>query len=122
MQTAGCLTVEAEIVFPVAMVAFTVHIGPTREEQGVPLRIRPRALVEGKTARFAPESSYPLADFVGGFCRWMGTKRVTALHKEEEITAHFHPQHTVLQMLGTLQELCQLLEDKFAAYPHSIFV
>jgi hypothetical protein len=57
---------------------------------------------------------------VGGFCRWLGTKRVQASHTEEEITAHFQPHATVLQMLGTLQELCQMLEDKFGAYPHSI--
>ena len=122
MQTAGCLTVEVDLMFPTAAVGFTVNIGPERTAEGVPLRIRPRALVEGKTARFSPETSYPLADFVGGFCRWLGTKRVTAVHTEEEITAHFQPQYTVLQMLGTLQELCQMLEDKFGAYPHSILV
>jgi hypothetical protein len=122
MQTAGCLTVEIDLMFPTAAVGFTVNIGPERAAEGVPLRIRPRALVEGKTARFAPEASYPLADFVGGFCRWLGTKRVTAAHTEEEITAHFQPHYTVLQMLGTLQELCQMLEDKFGAYPHSILV
>ena len=120
MQSPGCLMVEMDLVFPAATVGFMVHIGPQREAEGVPLRIRPRALVEGKTACFTPESSYPLADFVGGFCRWLGTKRVTASHTEEEITGHFHPQYTVLQMLGTLQELCQMLDDKFAPYPHSI--
>jgi hypothetical protein len=111
-----------DLVFERASVGFSIQIGPEREAEGVPLRIRPRALVEEKTARFTTESSYPLADFVGGFCRWMGTKRVNASHTQDEITAHFHPQYTVLQMLGTLQELCQLLEDKFAAYPHSILV
>jgi hypothetical protein len=120
MQTAGALSVEVDLVFQTAAVGFTVYIGPAREAEGVPLRIRPRALVEGKTAHFSPEVSYPLADFVGGFCRWLGTKRVQASHTEEEITAHFQPHASVLQMLGTLQELCQMLEDKFGAYPHSI--
>ena len=53
MQTAGCLTVEVDLTFPTAAVGFTVNIGPERTAEGVPLRIRPRALVEGKTARFS---------------------------------------------------------------------
>jgi hypothetical protein len=122
MLTAGSLTLELDLVFADATVGFTVQVGPGRDEAGVPLRIRPRALVEDKTARFTSESSYPLADFAGGFCRWLGTKRVTATRTDEEIVGHFHPQYTVLQMLGTVQELCQMLEDKFAIYPHSILV
>jgi hypothetical protein len=90
------------------------------EHHGAVLRLELRATEEGKTARFTRKSSYALADFVGGLCRWLGTKGVTVSHTEQEVAGHFHPRYTVPQLLTTAQELCQTLEDKFAGYPHSI--
>lgn len=114
------MTIDLDMAFPVAGVAFSVQVRPSSAEEGVALHIELRAVEEGKSARFTRESSHALADFIGGFCRWLGTKGVTASHTEQEITGHFHPRYTVAQMLTTTQELCQMLEDKFAAYPHPI--
>jgi hypothetical protein len=120
MPTAGQVTMDVDLTFPVAGVSFTLQVRPGDEPHGATLRLELRAATEGKTARFTRESSYALADFVGGFCRWLGTKGVTAAHTEQEVAGHFRPRYTVLQVLTTTQELCQMLEDKFAAYPHSI--
>jgi hypothetical protein len=112
--------VELDMPFPVAGVGFRVQVGPGDETEGLTLLIGLRALEAGKTARFTRESSYPLGDFIGGFCRWLGTKGVQVLHPDEEVSGHFQPRYTVVQMLETLQELCEMLDDKFAGYPGSI--
>jgi hypothetical protein len=120
MPTDGQVTMDLDLTFPVAGVGFTLQVRPGDEHHGANLRLELRTAAEGKTARFTRESSYALADFVGGFCRWLGTKGVTAAHTEQEVAGHFHPHSTVLQLLTTTLELCQMLEDKFGAYPHSI--
>lgn len=120
MPAGAQVTIDLDMAFPTAGVAFNVQVRPGSAEVGAALHIELRAVEEGKSARFTRESSYALADFVGGFCRWLGTKGVTVSHTEQEITGHFHPRYTVPQMLTTTQELCQMLEDKFAAYPHPI--
>ena len=114
------VTIDLDMVFPTAGVAFTVQVRPGNTEDGAGLHLELRAVEEGKSARFSRDSSYALADFVGGFCRWLGTKRVTVSHTEQDITGHFHPRYTVPQILTTVQELCQMLEDKFGLYPHPI--
>ena len=120
MPTAGHLSLDLDLAFPVAGVGFVVQVRPGEEAHGSTLRLALRAVEEGKTAQFTRASSYALADFVGGFCRWLGTKGVTVAHTEQEITGHFAPRYTLLQLLATVQELCQMLEDKFGTYPHSI--
>lgn len=116
----GKVQVDLDITFPVAGIGFRVQVLTEDAAAGMPLHVRLRALEAGKKARFTPDSSYVLGDFVGGLCRWLGTKGVTVSHTEEEVSGHFHPRYTVLHMLGTLQELCQLLDDKFAGYPATI--
>jgi hypothetical protein len=120
MSAEGHVTIDLDLAFSPAGVGFTIQVRPGEKPEGPALRIGLRALEEGKSARFAKESSYALGDFVGGFCRWLGTKGVTVSYTEQEITGHFHPRYTVSQLLTTTQELCQMLEDKFGAYPHSI--
>jgi hypothetical protein len=120
MATEGQVHLELDITFPAAEVGFTVKVQPGNQEDGAAFHIGLRSLQEGKTARFTKECSYALGDFVGGFCRWLGTKGVTVSASEQEITGHFHPRYTVPQTLNTVQEICQMLDDKFAAYPHSI--
>ena len=51
---------------------------------------------------------------------WLGTKGVTVAHTEQEVSGHFHAQHDVPQVLAIVEELCQMLEDKFGAYPYAI--
>jgi hypothetical protein len=36
------------------------------------------------------------------------------------VSGHFHVQHGVPQVLAITEELCQMLEDKFGAYPYAI--
>jgi hypothetical protein len=120
MPTEGQVTIDLDMAFPTAGVGFTVQVRPGEGTAGADLHIGLRAVEAGKTARFVPESSYALADFVGGFCRWLGTRGVTVTHSEQEITGHFQPRSTVLQVLAITRELSQLLEDKFGLYPHSI--
>ena len=116
---AGRAQVDLDITFPVAGIGFRLQV-LTEEAAGMKLHVHVRALEAGKSAHFTPASSYVLGDFVGGFCRWLGTKGITVSHTEEEVSGHFHPRYTAVHMLGTLQELCQLLDDKFAGYPASI--
>lgn len=118
-QTAN-LTINLDVAFEPAGVGFSIAIQPRSAEDGAALHIGLKATQAGKTATFTQACSYALSDFVGGFCRWLGTKRVTVSHSEQEIQGHFHPQYTVSQLLGTTQEMCQMLEDKFGSYPHSI--
>lgn len=94
MSMTGHVRVELDMPFPVAGVGFRVQMGPGDATEGMTLLIGLRALEEGKTARCTLESSQP--------------------------SGHFHPRYTVLQMLQTLQELCEMLNDKFAGYPASI--
>lgn len=114
------VTIDLDLEFSTAGIGFTVEIRPGEEAEGPALQIKLRALEEEKSARFTKESSYALGDFVGGLCRWLGTQKVTVSHTDQDITGHFHPGYTVPQILSTTQGLCQMLEDKFAAYPHSI--
>ena len=118
MSGQGRVTIDCDLAFVAAGVGFTVHVrnGTT----GAALHVRLRALEAGREARFTSASSPALADFVGGFCRWLGTKRVQVTPNEREIVGHFHADHTVLQMLAITQELCQMLEDKFGCYPYTI--
>ena len=120
MTAAVRATLDLDLVFPTAGVGFTVEVRPGNAAEGSFLRLRLRALEDGKTARFHRESSYALGDFVGGLCRWLGTKGVSVTHSEQEVSGHFHARYTLPQTLQTVQELCQMLEDKFAAYPHTI--
>ena len=120
MQHAGQATIDLQMTFPQAGIGFMIHIRPGEAEQGSFLDIHLQSTKEGKDARFVAESSYALADFVGGFCRWLGTKRVKVSHDEQIISGHFDPRYTMLQLLATAQEMCEMLNDKFASYPHSI--
>ena len=101
MQTAGCLTVEVDLMFPTAAVGFTVNIGPERTAEGVPLRIRPRALVEGKRPVFRKRRIS--GRLCGGLCRWLGTKRVTAVHTEiTHISSAIYRAANARHLAGTL--------------------
>jgi hypothetical protein len=120
MTAAVHATMDLDLAFPTAGVGFSIEIRPGSDTEGSTLLLRLRALTAGKTARFHPESSYALGDFVGGLCRWLGTKGVSVTHSEQEISGRFHVRYTLPQTLQTTQELCQMLEDKFAAYPHTI--
>ena len=120
MSEYGRVTLDLDLAFPSAAVGFTVHVQDGSADAGAPLLISLRALEASKEARFSADSSYALADFVGGLCRWLGTKGVTVSHSEREISGHFHQHHTVPQVLAITQELCQMLDDKFAGYPASI--
>jgi hypothetical protein len=120
MASGSNVSIDLDMAFPTAGVGFAIQVRLANEAEGAALQVRLRAVAEGKTAMFTRECSYPLGDFIGGFCRWLGTKGVTVSHTDQEVSGHFHPRYTVPQMLSTTQELCQLLEDKFGAYPHSI--
>jgi hypothetical protein len=120
MGVTGAVSIELDLAFPTAGVRFAVHIRPGEAGQDAGLGIELQSLEEGKQARFTPQSSYALADFVGGFCRWLGTKGIKAAHTDEAISGQFQGQQTVMQLLATTQELCQMLDDKFGAYPYSI--
>lgn len=120
MATKANVTMDLDAAFHTAGVGFSIQVRPGNEADGAALQIQLRATEEGKTAAFTRESSYALGDFVGGLCRWLGTKGVTVSHTEQVISGHFHPRYSVPQLLNTTQELCQMLEDKFGAYPESI--
>ena len=120
MSECGRVTIDLDMTFASAGVGFTVQVREREGKAGAPLHIRLWALETGKEARFHPNSSHALADFVGGFCRWLGTKGVTVAHDEREISGHFHPRHSVPQLLAVIQELCQMLNDKFTGYTASI--
>ncbi len=120
MHAQGQVSIDLELAFAGAGVEFTVQVREGRGATGAALQVGLRALDAGKTAHFTEESSHALADFVGGFCRWLGTKGVTVSHTEQEVAGHFHPQHTMPQRLMIVQELCQMLDDKFGAYPDAI--
>ncbi len=114
------LTMEFDLAFPNAGVGFQVQVQRNEGHDATALRVEVRALEPEKVARFTTESSRVLGDFVGGFCRWLGTKGVQVTHTEQEIQGHFHARYTVPQMLATMQELCEMLEDKFAGYPATV--
>ncbi len=120
MSEHGRVTLDLDLAFTSAAVGFTVQVRHGSADAGAPLLISLRALEAGQEARFHADSSYALADFVGGLCRWLGTKGVTVSHNEQEISGHFHQRHTVPHVLAITQELCQMLEDKFAGYPSAI--
>ena len=121
MQTAGCLTVEVDLMFPTAAVGFTVNIGPERTAEGVPLRIRPRALVEGKTARFSRKRRILWQTLWGASSLAGHEARHGSAYRGRDYST-FPAAIYRAANARTLQELCQMLEDKFGAYPHSILV
>jgi hypothetical protein len=118
MSVQGRVTIDCDLAFVAAGVGFTVQVRD--DPTAAALHVRLRALEAGREACFTSASSHALADFVGGFCRWLGTKRVQVACNEREIVGHFHPDHTVLQVLAMTQELCQMLADKFGCYPYTI--
>ena len=120
MSVKGQVSIDLDLTFAAAGVGFAVQVRDGSAETGAALQIVLRALDDHRTARFTPECSHALSDFVGGFCRWLGTKRVTVSHTEQEVLGHFHAQHDVPQVLAIVEELCQMLEDKFGAYPYAI--
>lgn len=120
MNEHGRVTLDLDLAFASAAVGFTVQVRDGSADAGAPLLISLRALEAGKEARFSADASYALADFVGGLCRWLGTKGVTVSHTAREVSGHFHQRHTVPQVLAITRELCQMLEDKFAGYPSAI--
>jgi serine protease Do len=97
------------------------------EERTLEVRIgeRPSAAVEAGSPR-GPDGAPDRVAELGitaqtlGLCRWLGTKGVTVSHTEQEVSGHFHAQHDVPQVLAIVEELCQMLEDKFGAYPYAI--
>ncbi len=120
MSAKGQVSIELDLTFSTAGIGFTVEVREGSPDTAPALQVDLRALDRDVTARFTPDCSHALADFVGGFCRWLGTKGVTVSHTEQAISGHFHPQHTMPQVLTITQELCQMLDDKFAAYPSAI--
>ncbi|MEE8302673.1 MAG: hypothetical protein V3S24_09590 [Candidatus Tectomicrobia bacterium] len=122
MASSGRTTIDLDMTFPVAGVVFTIQVRPGDDAEGSRLHIQLQAVEAGKDARFVPESSQPLADFVGGLCRWLDTKGVTVSHTDQDVSGHFDPRYTVPRTLTTTQELCEMLEDKFGLYPHSILM
>jgi hypothetical protein len=120
MSAKGQVSIDLDLAFAAAGVGFAVQVRDGSAETGAALQIVLRALDDNRTARFTPECSHALSDFVGGFCRWLGTKGVTVAHTEQEVSGHFHAQHDVPQVLAIVEELCQMLEDKFGAYPYAI--
>jgi hypothetical protein len=120
MSAKGQVSIDLDLAFAAAGVGFAVQVRDGSAETGAALQIVLRALDDNHTARFTPECSHALSDFVGGFCRWLGTKGVTVAHTEQEVSGHFHAQHDVPQVLAIVEELCQMLEDKFGAYPYAI--
>jgi hypothetical protein len=121
MGLQGHVNLEMDLDFTDAGVGFTVKV---REENaagsGPTLHVELHALGPHQTARFTESCSHALGDFVGGFCRWLGTKAVTVNHTEQDISGHFKPDHTIFEQLAIVQELCQMLNDKFGLYPDSI--
>jgi hypothetical protein len=118
MSVQGRLTIDCDLAFVAAGVGFTVQVRDSTPATA--LHVRLRALEAGQEACFTSASSPVLADFVGGFCRWLGTKGVQVTPKGREIVGHFQPHHPVLQVLAITQEICQMLEDKFGCYPYTI--
>lgn len=119
MSAKGQVSIDLDLAFAAAGVGFAVQVRDGSVETGAVLQIVLRAL-DNRTARFTPECSQALSDFVGGFCRWLGTKGVTVSHTEQAVSGHFHAQHDVPQVLAIVEELCQMLEDKFGAYSYAI--
>jgi hypothetical protein len=120
MSAKGQVSIDLDLAFAAAGVGFAVQVRHGSAATGAALQIILRALDDHRTARFTPDCSHALSDFVGGFCRWLGTKGVTVSHTEQEVSGHFQAQHDVPQVLAIVEELCQMLEDKFGAYPYAI--
>ncbi len=121
MGVQGGVNIEMDLVFAAAGVGFTVNVQEDEgTDAGAALHVALRALEPNQTAHFTEASSHALGDFVGGFCRWLGTKGVTVTHTEQAISGHFKPDHTLSQRLTIIQELYQMLDDKFGLYPYSI--
>lgn len=120
MSAKGQVSIDLDLAFAAAGVGFAVQVRDGSAQTGAALQIVLRALDDNCIAQFTPECSHALSDFVGGFCRWLGTKGVTVAHTEQEVSGHFRAQHDVPQVLAIVEELCQMLEDKFGAYPYAI--
>ncbi len=122
MGLQGHVNIDIDLDFTEAGVGFTVTVKEesAADSAGPALHVGLRALDPHQTARFTESCSHALGDFVGGFCRWLGTKGVTVTHTEQDVAGHFKPDHTVFEQLTIIQELCQMLDDKFGLYPYAI--
>lgn len=119
MGVQGHVNLEIDLAFVDAGVGFTVKVQEEGDDAAA-LHVGLRALGPNQTALFTEACSHALGDFVGGFCRWLGTKGVTVTHTEQAVSGHFKPDHTISQRLAIVQELYQMLHDKFGLYPYSI--
>ncbi len=118
MGVQGSVNIELDLAFTDAGVGFTVKV--QEDDAAAALHVGLRALDPNLTALFTEDCSHALGDFVGGFCRWLGTKGVTVTHTEQAVAGHFKPDHSISQRLAIIQELYQMLDDKFGLYPYSI--
>lgn len=121
MSLQGHANMDIALDFTSASVGFIVTVqAADTADTGPGLHVGLRALDPNQTARFTESCSHALGDFVGGFCRWLGTKGVTVSHTEQEIAGHFKPELTIFEQLAIVQEISQMLDDKFGLYPYSI--
>jgi hypothetical protein len=74
MSAKGQVSIDLDLAFAAAGVGFAVQVRDTSAAIGAALQIVLRALDDDLTARFTPECSHALSDFVGGFCQMLEDK------------------------------------------------
>ena len=126
MKNASTMKSEIKLTYKKANIQFAIEISPPKEGDGdkskaeTLLRISVKDAAGKKGLAFTEDCSSVLADFVGGFVRWLSTLGVTASSNGGEITGSFHPDYDVHNLIKASGGVCEMIEQRFSLYQNSI--
>ena len=126
MKNESTMKSEIKLTYKKANIQFAIEISQPKEGDGAKskaetlLRISVKDAAGKKGLAFTEDCSSVLADFVGGFVRWLSTLGVTASSNGGEITGSFHPDYDVHNLIKASGAVCEMIEQRFSLYPNSI--
>ena len=113
------LNITINLPFPTAGVNFNLNMNSADGSAGT-FSLDVSNLETGDAVPLTVESSAALADWAGGYSRWLYRARVAASHDTQSITGTIVAGTTPEQALTGMQEACDMIRQRFRTYEESV--
>ncbi len=124
MATISQTEINISLAFPKAGVTFEIRCGtPGGGANGHPsFKLKALDYSGARQLSFSEDTSPQLADWVGGYSRWLRRANVTASFDENGITGTFAGGLTPEQTMMGVTDACDMIRQRFEHYEESILV
>ena len=124
MATISQTEINISLAFPKAGVTFAIRCGaPEGGANGHPsFNLAVLDSNGSRTLSFTESTSPQLADWIGGYSRWLRRANVTASFDENGITGTLAGGMTPEQTLVSVRDACDMIRQRFDPYEESILV